>query len=58
MAQPQELRSPEHNWRSPVESANLLLQTEAGKHTVAYCLFFPEGGSLFPHPANFLSQAP
>ena len=57
MAQPLELWSSEQSWRS-VESVNLLLQTEAGRHTVACCLFFPEGGSLFLHPANFLSQPP
>ena len=39
-------------------SANFLLQIVAGKLTAACCLFFSEGGVLFPHPADFLSQAP
>ena len=57
MALSLELRSSEQIWRSPVVSANLLLQMEAGKHTAACCLFFPEGDSLFLHRVNFLSQA-
>ena len=35
-----------------------MFQIEAGKHTAACCLYFPDGGSLFLHPVNFLSQAP
>ena len=58
MGLPLERLSSEQNWRSPVVSVNLFLQIEAGKLFAACCLFFPEGGLLFPHPANFLSQAP
>ena len=58
MALSLELQSYEHSWKAPVLSVTLLSQIEAGKHTTACCLFFPEGGSLFPHLANFLSQAP
>ena len=58
MGLPLECWSSEQIWRTPVVSANFLLQMEAGKHTTACCLFFPEGGSLFPHPVNFLSQVP
>ena len=58
MALSLELCYSEQNWRSPVVSVKFLLQIEAGKHTAACCLLFPEGGSLFSHPANFLSQAP
>ena len=53
-----EHRPSEQNWKSPVLSVNLFLQIQADKHTAGCCLFFPEGGSLFPHPANFLYQAP
>ena len=48
----------EQTWRSPAVLMNFVLQIEASKHTVACCLSFPVGGSLYPHPANFLSQAP
>ena len=44
-------------WRSAVVPANFLLQIKGGKHTAACCLFIPEGVLLFPHSANFLSQA-
>ena len=47
-----------YSWRSPVVSGNFWLQIEAGKQTKAGYLFIPARGSLFPHPANFLSQVP
>ena len=58
MALSLEIRATEQSWRSPVVSATFWLQREAGKHTAICCLFVPEGGSLFQHPVNSLSQAP
>ena len=57
MALSLEIWGTEQSRRSPVVSAAFWLQIEAGKHTTACCLFFPEGASHFP-PANFLSQDP
>ena len=54
-SQPSHLKSGalSRGWRYPVATATFWLQIEAGKDTAACCLFFPEGGSHFPHPANF-----
>ena len=58
MALSLEMWGAEQSCMSPVVSANFWLPRDAEKYTAACCLFFPEGGLLFPHPANFLSQAP